>query len=341
MKKPVTYKDSGVDIAAGNKAVELIRDKVQKTFRHFPGKVITNLGGFSGVCRMRNGSVIGACTDGVGTKLYYAIYLDRHETVGIDLVAMCVNDLIACGLEPAFVLDYMAQGRQIPERTNKVVGGIVDGCNQAKCALIGGEMAELPGMYAESDYDLAAFAVGFAPSDKSLILGKDIKPDMNLFGLPSSGLHSNGHSLARRVFGLATGSKVMTLDELNKYYPELNRTLGEELLEPTKIYVRKVERLIKSNDILGMANITGGGLKENSPRMLPKGCGLEIKTSSWQRPAIFDLLQERGNVEESEMRLTFNLGIGYVLVSPNDHLPGAIKIGRVIKSDERKVQFIK
>lgn len=334
-----TYASSGVDVAAGNQAVELIKDSVHKTFRFFPGEVLTKLGGFSGICRLPDGRIVAASTDGVGTKLMLSILLDKHDTVGIDLVAMCVNDLVVAGISPALFLDYMAMGKQVPERTSKIVSGIIAGCEQAECALIGGEMAELPGLYQPNDYDLAGFAIGFADSEDKLILGKNIRPRMYLYGLPSSGLHSNGFSLFRKIFGVYTNDPNGSLDALSVNYPELGCTLGEEVLKPTTICVQQVKQLVSRYEIHGMANITGGGLIENPPRMLPDGCGLKIDLGKWEKPPIFNLIQEKGGVALAEMLLTFNCGIGLVLVSPEDYIEGAIKIGEVIHSTEKIVVF--
>jgi len=341
-KKGMTYKEAGVDINAGNKAVKLIKKRIEKTFRHFPGKVLTKLGGFSGVAELRNGTKIAAGTDGVGTKLKIAIMLDEHDTVGIDLVAMCVNDILAGGVFPAFFLDYIAMGKQEPLRTAKIVGGIIDGCEMAECALIGGEMAEMPGMYESDEYDLAGFAAGFLDQGQELILGRDIHPGAYVHGLLSSGLHSNGYSLGRKAFEINDNQWKRTLKILNTYYPALGCTLGEELLRPTRIYVKQVKKLLNSYKILGMAHITGGGLIENPPRILPSDCSIEFYTKTWSVPAIMRMIQERGNISDREMRRAFNCGIGYILISSNKSMDGATLIGRVVERKKgcRRVRFI-
>lgn len=333
MSKIITYADSGVNIDAGDLAVDLIKDKAKETLKYFPGKVLSGIGGFSGIVELPSGQIMGSCTDGVGTKLILGILLDKHDTVGIDLVAMSVNDLIVAGMMPAIFLDYIAMGKQIPERTQKIVNGIIEGCHQSESALLGGEMAEMPGLYQEGEYDLAGFAIGFADSKDKLILGKEIKPGMKVYGLASSGVHSNGYSLVRRVFGIDLDKSEEAKKALNEFYPELKRTLGEELLEPTKIYVKDVKKLISKYNIRGMAHITGGGLIENIPRTLPAGCAVKINNGSWPVPAIFKLIQEKGNIPELEMMRTFNYGIGLVLIT-EDVIEEAILIGEVVQGNE-------
>lgn len=336
--KKETYANSGVDIKAGEKAVELIKEKAKKTFRHYNGKVLSGIGGFSGVVELSDGRVMGTSTDGVGTKLVLSIIMGKHDTVGIDLVAMCVNDLIVTGIIPAIFLDYIAQGKQIPERTVNIVEGIIEGCERAETALLGGEMAEMPGMYKESDYDLAGFAVGFADSKDNLILGDDIKPGMKIFGFPSSGIHSNGYSLVRKIFDIDINNIEKTKKILNERHSFIGRTLGEELLEPTTIYVKQVKSLLSKYKIAGMVHITGGGIIENPPRILPDGCGINIKKGSWKIPPIFKYMEEKGNVPFEEMIRTFNYGIGLIVISDDDIEEG-ILIGEVIKGD-KKVNII-
>ncbi len=333
MTQKITYTDSGVDITAGDLAVNLIKDKAQETLKYFPGKVLSAIGGFSGLVKLPSGQIMGSSTDGVGTKLVISILLNKHKTIGIDLVAMSVNDLIVSGLSPAIFLDYLAMGKQIPKRTQEIINGIIQGCHQAEAALMGGEMAEMPGMYSEDSYDLAGFAIGFADSQDKLISGKGIKPGMKVYGLPSSGLHSNGYSLVRKVFGIDLDKPHLAKKILNKFYPSLQRTLGEELLEPTKIYVKNVRGLLRQYQIEGLAHITGGGLLENIPRILPKGCAVNIKNGSWTIPNIFKLIREKGNISELEMLRTFNYGIGLVVIT-KDTIKEAILIGEVIKGHQ-------
>lgn len=340
-KKGKTYKSSGVDIEAGDRAVELIKARVAKTFPLIrTGKVISNLGGFSAVIELPDGRIIVATTDGVGTKIVIAILLDKHDTVGIDLGAMCYNDILAGGVMPLFFLDYIVQGKQIPAKTAELVSGIVDGCEQAVNPLVGGEMAECPDLYEPEVYDLAGFAVGLANSRADLILGDAIKSGMNAYGLLSSGLHSNGFSLVRDVFEISLKTPVGSIKRLNTQVPELDCTLGEELLKPTRIYVQDVERLLGNYEIAGLVNITGGGLVENPPRVLPDGCAVEIDLSTWKPQPIFKLVQRLGNVAQAEMLKATNYGIGFMVISPEEIVDnGVVKIGKVIESSEKKVFF--
>ncbi len=305
-----TYKDAGVDIDAGNEAVRLMRNHVRSTFR--PG-VLADIGGFGGlfaldIAKYRE-PVLVSGADGVGTKLKVAFLMDRHDTVGEDAVAMCVNDIVVQGAEPLFFLDYLAVGRLEPQKVAEIVGGVAAGCRLAGCALIGGETAEMPGFYPDGEYDLAGFAVGVVDRGK-IINGSGTLPGDVLIGLCSSGLHSNGFSLARKVFFDQSGWTV------DKYLPQLQKTLGEELLIPTKIYVPAVLAVLEQVTVRGMAHITGGGLPENVPRCLPEGLGAEIERSAWQVPAVFGLLSETGGVDEADMLRTFNMGVGFVLVVP-------------------------
>ena len=332
-KKQATYSDSGVDIEAGNKAVELIKDRAQKTFRHYNGKILSGIGGFSGVVELPDKRVMGTSTDGVGTKLMLSIIMEKHDTVGIDLVAMCVNDLIVAGITPAIFLDYIAIGKQIPEKTSLIVNGIIEGCERAETALLGGEMAEMPGMYKDNDYDLAGFAVGFADSKEALILGKNIKPGMKVFGLPSSGVHSNGYSLVRKVFGIDINDPEKAKKILNEHHSFIGKTLGQELLEPTTIYVKQIKSLLSKYEIAGMVHITGGGIIENPPRVLPEGCAINIKMGSWPVNPIFKYIQEKGNISIQEMLKTFNCGIGLMVISSDD-IKEAILIGEVVKGNK-------
>lgn len=306
-----TYRDSGVDIEAGGTAVELMKPAVKRTMRP---EVLGGLGGFGGLFALDlkkfSNPVLVSGTDGVGTKLRLAFQLDRHDTIGQDAVAMCVNDILVQGAEPLFFLDYLAVGKLDPERVANVVSGVAKGCELAGCALIGGETAEMPGFYPEDEYDIAGFSVG-AVNREDLIDGSKIQAGDVLIGLPSSGFHSNGYSLIRKVFAPYA---------MDTVFPELGEPLGDALLRPTRIYVKTVLQLLAKQQILGMAHITGGGLTENIPRVLSEGLGLRINTSSWQVPALFTLLQRLGEVEDAEMRRTFNMGIGFVLIVHPDQV---------------------
>lgn len=309
----LTYEKSGVNIDEGNRAVDLIKKKISSTY---DGNVIGDLGNFSGMYSIKDfmnikDPVLLASTDGVGTKLKIANMMDVHNTVGIDLVAMCVNDLICQGARPLFFLDYIALGRLVPERVEEIVSGIVDGCKMSSCALIGGETAEMPGMYSEDDYDLAGFSIGIADK-KKIISGQDVKEGDVLIGISSSGIHSNGFSFIRKIF----------LEEykydLKDYHSSLSMTLGDALLTPTKIYVDLVLETIERYNIKSIAHITGGGLIENIVRVIPKGLGLDIVTGSWERPPIFDMIEGFGVVDKHELHKSFNMGIGLCLVVNKD-----------------------
>lgn len=302
------YKNAGVDIEAGYKSVELMKKYVKETMRP---EVLGGLGGFSGAFSlaamkdMEKPTLVSG-TDGVGTKLKLAFLLDKHDTIGIDCVAMCVNDIACAGGEPLFFLDYIACGKNYPEKIATIVKGVADGCKQAGAALIGGETAEMPGFYPENEYDLAGFAVGIVDESK-LIDGQSIREGDTLIGIASSGVHSNGFSLVRKVFP-------MTEVALSRYCDELGRTLGEALLEPTKIYVKALKEVKSAGvTIKGCSHITGGGFYENIPRMLPDGIAAKISLSSYEIPAIFRMLQRTGNIEERMMYNTYNMGIGMVL----------------------------
>ena len=332
MAKGMSYKDAGVNINEGNRAVSLMKDAVSSTWRP---EVLTELGGFGGLFQLDVNKyqqpVLVSGTDGVGTKLKIAFAMDKHDTIGIDAVAMCVNDILVQGAEPLFFLDYVALGKLIPEQVADVVKGIAFGCKQAGCALIGGETAEMPGFYAKGEYDIAGFAVGVVDKEK-IIDGQGIRSGDVIIGLSSSGLHSNGYSLARKVL---LGENY---ENLKKYDEKLGTALGEEMLKPTKIYVRKVLPLIEKQSVKGMAHITGGGLVENVPRVLPKNLKAEFNWGSWPVPAIFQLIQSQGNVPEVEMYRTFNMGIGFVLIAPQEEAEAIISqcgedayvIGKVI-----------
>lgn len=302
------YKNAGVDIEAGYRSVELMKEHVKKTMRP---EVLGGIGGFSGAFSMSafqnmEKPTLVSGTDGVGTKLKVAFLMDKHDTVGIDCVAMCVNDIACAGGDPLFFLDYIACGKNFPEKIAGIVKGVAEGCVQAGAALIGGETAEHPGMMPEEEYDLAGFAVGVV-DEKNLITGKDIKAGDVLLGIASSGVHSNGFSLVRKVFE-------MTRESLGTYYEELGGTLGETLLTPTKIYVKALKRIKEAGvTVKGCSHITGGGFYENIPRMLPEGVHAVIKKDSYEVPAIFRLLQKTGGLEERLMYNTYNMGLGMVL----------------------------
>lgn len=302
-----TYKEAGVDIEAGNHFVQKIKPLVKATFRP---EVMTEIGGFGGLFSLNTAKyknpVLVSGTDGVGTKLKLAFLADKHDTVGIDLVAMCVNDIIVQGAEPLFFLDYLATGHLDPDKAAQIVAGIAEGCKQAGCALIGGETAEMPGFYSDGEYDMAGFTVGVVERDQ-IIDGSSITVGNKLIGIASSGLHSNGYSLARRIIFDLLGLGIH--DQL----PGLGTTVAETLLAPTRIYVRAVLNLLKDFRINGIAHITGGGLTDNVPRILPNLCKASFRLNSWQRPPIFSLLEEAGKVDQFEMYRTFNMGIGMVL----------------------------
>ncbi|MBE6005958.1 MAG: phosphoribosylformylglycinamidine cyclo-ligase [Sarcina sp.] len=302
------YKSAGVDIEAGYRSVELMKAYVAKTMRP---EVMGGLGGFSGAFSLAKikemeDPVLLSGTDGVGTKLKLAFLMERHDTVGIDCVAMCVNDVACAGGEPLFFLDYIACGKNVPEKIAQIVKGVCDGCEQAGAALIGGETAEMPGFYPVDEYDLAGFAVG-AADKKDLITGENIRPGDALVGIASSGVHSNGFSLVRKVFDVNE-------ENLREFIPELGETLGDALLRPTKIYVRALRSVREAGvTIKGCSHVTGGGFYENVPRMLPDGVRAVIRRDSYEVPAIFRLLQKRGGIEDHMMYNTFNMGIGMVL----------------------------
>lgn len=308
------YKKAGVDIEAGYKSVELMKEHVKKTMRP---EVLGGLGGFagafdlSGIKNMEE-PVLLSGTDGCGTKVKLAFVMDKHDTIGVDAVAMCVNDIACSGGEPLFFLDYIACGKNYPEKIASIVSGVAEGCLQSECALVGGETAEHPGLMPEDDYDLAGFAVGVVDK-KDIIDGSTIKAGDTLIGIASSGVHSNGFSLVRKVFE-------MTKESLDAYYDELGKTLGEALIEPTRIYVKALKNVKNAGvRIKGCSHITGGGFFENVPRMLPENVRAVIKKDSYPVPALFDLIQKNGNIEEHMMYNTFNMGLGMVIaVNPKD-----------------------
>jgi phosphoribosylformylglycinamidine cyclo-ligase len=314
------YKQAGVDIAAGNEAVERMKKHVKRTFRP---EVLTDLGGFGGLFGFDKNKyadpVLVSGTDGVGTKLKLAFMMDRHDTIGIDAVAMCVNDVVVQGAEPLFFLDYLACDKVIPEKIEAIVKGIADGCQMAGCALIGGETAEMPGMYGPGEYDIAGFTVGVVDRSK-LIDGSDIRPGDAVLGLASSGIHSNGYSLVRKLLLEQCGH---ALDEV---LPELGAPLGEVLLEPTRIYVKPVLALLERIRVKGMAHITGGGFIENIPRTLPQHVDVRIDYGSWPILPVFQLIQSKGSIRLRDMFTTFNMGIGMVLIVAAEDAEEAVRI---------------
>ncbi|MBO4477180.1 MAG: phosphoribosylformylglycinamidine cyclo-ligase [Lachnospiraceae bacterium] len=308
------YKKSGVDIEAGYKSVELMKEHIKKTMRP---EVLGGIGGFSGAFSMAkikemDDPVLLSGTDGCGTKVKLCFLMDKHDSIGIDAVAMCVNDVACAGGEPLFFLDYIACGKNYPEKIAQIVKGVADGCVQSDCALIGGETAEHPGLMPEDEYDLAGFSVGLVDR-KDLITGENIKPGDALIGIASTGVHSNGFSLVRKVFE-------MTKESLDTYYDELGATLGETLITPTRIYVKALRAVKESGvTIKGCSHITGGGFYENIPRMLPDGVCAEVKKDSYPVLPIFKLMQKKGDIEEKMMYNTFNMGLGMVLaIDPKD-----------------------
>jgi phosphoribosylformylglycinamidine cyclo-ligase len=315
-KQSLSYKDAGVDIDAGNALVERIKGVVKKTRRP---EVMGGIGGFGALCELPKGykePVLVAGTDGVGTKLRLAIDLKKHDTVGIDLVAMCVNDLIVQGAEPLFFLDYYATGKLDVDVAADVVSGIGKGCELSGCALIGGETAEMPGMYEGDDYDMAGFCTGVVEKSK-IIDGSKVAAGDQLIALASSGPHSNGYSLIRKVL------EVSGADTSSEFE---GKTLGEHLMEPTRIYVKSILELLKDVDVHALSHITGGGFWENIPRVLPESAKAVVKGDSWQWPAVFNWLQENGNIATHEMYRTFNCGVGMILVVPADKLEQSLEI---------------
>ncbi|MBQ7896147.1 MAG: phosphoribosylformylglycinamidine cyclo-ligase [Oscillospiraceae bacterium] len=335
------YAAAGVDITAGYEGVKLMSKAVKST--HIPG-VISDIGGFGGlfapdVAGMTE-PVLVSGTDGVGTKLRLAQLMNKHDTIGIDCVAMCVNDVICCGAKPLFFLDYIAIGKNIPEKVATIVSGVAEGCIRAGCALIGGETAEHPGTMPADDYDLAGFTVGMVDKPKVIDSGRMAAGDV-ILALPSSGFHSNGYSLVRKVFDVEN-------TDLNKYYDELGCTLGEALLEPTVIYVKPVLKCIEAADVKGISHITGGGFYENLPRCLPEGLTAKINKADIKTPAIFHMLQEKGGISEHDMFNTYNMGVGMAVIVSKETVDAAVEalksegidayvIGEITAGDERVV----
>ncbi len=335
-----SYKKAGVDVTAGYKSVELMKEAVRATYDN---NVVSDLGGFGGLYSLLADTkeikepILVSGTDGVGTKLKLAFLMDKHNTIGQDCVAMCVNDIICCGAKPLFFLDYMALGKNVPEVVATIVKGVAQGCKMAGCSLIGGETAEMPGFYKEGEYDLAGFAVGVV--DKSKIINNEsIEIGDVVIGISSSGVHSNGFSLVRKIFNINEQT-------VNKYEESLKMTLGESLLTPTKIYVKPVLELIKNITVKGISHITGGGFYENMPRMLKDGVSLKIKKDSYPVLPIFKLIQKVGEIPERDMYNTFNMGIGMAIIVKKEdsnkaieileqHGEKAYKIGEVIKGNK-------
>lgn len=313
-KKKDAYAEAGVNIDAGNRFVDIIKPLVKATSRP---EVLADIGGFGGLFSLRNNKyknpILVSSTDGVGTKLKIAFMMDKHDTVGIDLVAMCVNDVIVQGAEPLFFLDYFATAKLEPEKAAQVIKGIADGCKEAGCALIGGETAEMPTFYKEGEYDLAGFSVGIVEHD-NLIEGSRVNVGNKVIGIAASGLHSNGYSLVRKI---CFDKHRFKIDE---HIDELGKTLGEELLTPTRIYVKSILHIVREFNISGMAHITGGGITENVPRVVPKSCKVRIKNGSWDALPIFSFLKEQGKLSEEEMLRTFNNGLGMVLIVRQDQV---------------------
>lgn len=322
MRKKITYKEAGVDIEAGDGFVRRIKGLVESTFR---ADVHGELGGFSGAVSIPLGEtkrgLLVSSTDGVGTKLKIAFEMDRHDTVGIDLVAMCVNDIVVTGARPLFFLDYLSMGKLNSDKAFQIIQGIARGCQEAECSLIGGETAEMPGFYRPGEYDLAGFAVGLVDEERAIDSNR-VRPGDRIIGMASSGLHSNGFSLVRRIVFdfLKLG--------VDDWIDELNGPLGEELLKPTRVYVRPILNLVQDSSISAMAHITGGGIPGNLSRVIPAGCRAIIERGSWEIPAIFRFLEKRGGIPENEMWRTFNNGIGMVLVVRPGDLDAVVERGR-------------
>jgi phosphoribosylformylglycinamidine cyclo-ligase len=341
MKKSLTYADAGVDIDKASDFIDRIKQIAHDTPR---SGVIGEIGGFGGLFSLNvsnlNSPVLVSSTDGVGTKLKIAFMTGKHHTVGIDLVAMCVNDIVVEGAKPLFFLDYLSMGRLDPDIATAVVTGVGEGCRQAGCALLGGETAEMPGFYQDKEYDLIGFVVGIVDNSK-IIDGTDIRVGDQIIGISSSGLHSNGYSLVRKIC-----FDILKLD-IDAYVPELGQTLAEELLTPTKIYVDNIHPIVRDLPVHGLAHITGGGITDNIIRAVPEGCGILLRKNSWEIPPVFKFLQDAGNIAESEMMRTFNNGIGFVAIVPENSAQEVIEwlaavnekafaIGEVVEQEDGK-----
>ncbi len=348
MDKPLTYAEAGVDIDKADRLVESIKTIARQT--RVPG-VMGEIGGFGGLFSLNVGQmeqpVLVSSTDGVGTKLRIAFMMDKHDTIGIDLVAMCINDIAVQGAKPLFFLDYLATGKIQSHTITEIIKGVGQGCQQARCALIGGETAEMPGAYPENEYDVAGFAVGLVDNHK-IVDGSEISVGHQIIGIAASGLHSNGFSLVRKIC-----FDRLKLD-IHAHMADFGRTLGEELLMPTRIYSETIQSLIKGLPILGLAHITGGGISDNILRIIPKACNLELKRNSWDIPPIFSFLQKAGKVEDQEMMRVFNNGIGLVAVVPEDAVQDvlarlgamnekAYRIGTIVErhtTDDQRIRWV-
>lgn len=314
-----SYKQAGVDVTAGYQSVELMKEAVKSTYNE---NVVSDLGGFGGLYALNakemKEPILVSGTDGVGTKLKLAFLMNKHDTIGQDCVAMCVNDVICCGAKPLFFLDYMALGKNVPEVVATIVKGVADGCKMAGCSLVGGETAEMPGFYKEGEYDLAGFSVGVVDKEK-MINSQTIEVGDQVIGIASSGVHSNGFSLVRKIFDINE-------DNINQYQEELGMTLGEALLTPTKIYVKAILKLLETVQVKGISHITGGGFYENMPRMLREGVSLKIQKDSYPVLPIFKLIQKEGNIPERDMYNTFNMGIGMAVIVKKEEVQKAIEV---------------
>lgn len=314
-----SYKQAGVDVTAGYQSVELMKEAVKSTYNE---GVVSDLGGFGGLYALNTEKIkepiLVSGTDGVGTKLKLAFLMDKHDTIGQDCVAMCVNDIICCGAKPLFFLDYMALGKNVPEVVATIVKGVADGCKKAGCSLVGGETAEMPGFYQQGEYDLAGFSVGVVEKEK-MIDSKEIAIGDQVIGIASSGVHSNGFSLIRKIFNI-------NQETIKEYKEELGMTLGETLLTPTKIYVKPILELLQNITVKGISHITGGGFYENMPRMLREGVSLKIQKDSYPVLPIFKLIQKVGNIPERDMYNTFNMGIGMAVIVKKEEVKRAIEI---------------
>jgi len=342
MSKNLTYKDAGVDTKEGERAVKLMKDHVKKTFNE---NVLTGLGGFGGLFRLPiegiKEPVLVSGTDGVGTKLKIAFMMDKHNTVGIDCVAMCVNDVLCQGATPLFFLDYIATGKVTAEKIADIVKGIADGCEQGQSALIGGETAEMPGFYSDGEYDMAGFSVGVVDKEK-IITGQKISEGDVIIGIPSSGIHSNGYSLVRKILFEKKGFSI------DDYFDELGESLGDAILRPTRIYANACSAVVPNFDIKGIVHVTGGGFYENVPRILPDGVGASFEIGTWKVLPIFEFLKKCGDIEQKEMFSTFNMGIGMMMFIEAKNAKAVVEalnkagekasvIGKIVKSESDRV----
>ena len=340
-----TYEESGVNRIAKNEALALARDKIHATYYRARGmKVISKIGGYCGIVEYPSGMVQGFTADGVGGKMKLAVHMDSLDAIGTDLVAANANDLLVAGLSPDVLLDYIGVGVVEPRQVARIVASIAEACSFARIAFLGGETAEMPLIYSKDDCDLVGFAAGHAAFRKRLITGEAICPGMGVFGLRSSGVHANGFHFIFKVFGIKFSEFIEDMTKCGERFPELGMggaDLAEELLRPSEIYVHTIAHLRGKYEIAGLAHITGGGLTENIPRILPDGCAAEIHIGSWEVPPIFSIIRNRGNVSEEEMLRVFNNGIGMVAISANNLAKaGAFRIGRIIASKEKKVFFV-